>query len=246
MFSLVNTPGGTSDRTDGPVPGPAALTDVTSSSTPAAGPPRGPGELLALPTVSVDGSWAQAERWVAAAVAGDATAIGQIVRLTQADVWRFVAALAGRHEADDLTQETYLRALRALGGFEGRSGLRTWLLIIARRTVVDHLRRQSVRPRSADLDDWIEPAERAAARSRPGGRSSGAATEIADLLDRLAPDRREALVLTQLVGLGYAEAADVIGCPVGTVRSRVARGREQLAALLAGSEGLDGPSAAAR
>lgn len=199
-----------------------------------------PAGLLALLLVSVDGSWAQAERWVPSAVAGDAAAVQQIVRLTQADVWRFVASLAGRDDADDLTQETYLRALRALGGFEGRSGLRTWLLVIARRTVVDHLRRQASRPRSADLDDWTIPAERAAARWRASGRGSGAATEITDLLDRLPVDRREALVLTQLVGLGYAEAADVIGCPVGTVRSRVARAREELASLLAGADGRDG------
>lgn len=190
--------------------------------------------------------WAQAERWVAAAVAGDPTAVQEIVRCTQADVWRFVASLVGRDDADDLTQETYLRALRALGGFEGRSGLRTWLLVIARRTVVDHLRRQAARPRAADLEDWVAPAERAAARWRTDGRSSGSATEVTDLLDRLPADRREALVLTQLVGLGYAEAADVIGCPVGTVRSRVARAREELAALLAAGRGHEGPSAAAR
>ncbi|TKV60932.1 sigma-70 family RNA polymerase sigma factor [Nakamurella flava] len=196
--------------------------------------------------MSTDGSWAQAERWVPAAVAGDPTAVDQLIRCTQADVWRFIASLAGRGEADDLTQETYLRALRALGGFEGRSGLRTWLLVIARRTVVDHLRRQASRPRTADLDDWTVPAERAAARWRPSSRSSGAATEVTDLLDRLPVERREALVLTQLVGLGYAEAADVIGCPVGTVRSRVARAREELATMLAAGGGQEGPSAAAR
>lgn len=193
-----------------------------------------------MPFVSVDGSWAQAERWVAAAVAGDPAAVQQVIRLTQADVWRFVAALVGRDDADDLTQETYLRALRALGGFEGRSGLRTWLLVIARRTVVDHLRRQAARPRAADLDDWVEPAERAAARWRPGARGSGASTEVNDLLDRLPADRREALVLTQIVGLSYAEVAEVTGCPVGTVRSRVARARSDLAAMLAAADGTGG------
>ena len=181
-----------------------------------------------------------------AAVAGDPAAVGQLIRCTQADVWRFVASLAGREEADDLTQETYLRALRALGGFEGRSGLRTWLLVIARRTVADHLRRQAVRPRRADVEDWVTAADEAGSRQRPVPHSTGAAVELTVLLDQLPAERREALVLTQLIGLSYAEAAAVTDCAVGTIRSRVARGRTELAALLAGSQGDEGPSAAAR
>lgn len=181
-----------------------------------------------------------------AAVAGDPAAVGELVRCTQADVWRFVAALGGRSEADDLTQETYLRALRALGGFEGRSGLRTWLLVIARRTVADHLRRQAVRPRQADVEDWVATAERAAVDPRAVEGSTGHAVELRQLLDQLPAERREALVLTQILGLSYAEAAAVTDCPVGTIRSRVARGREELAAALAAGQGHEGPSAAAR
>lgn len=180
-----------------------------------------------------------------AAVAGDPVAVEQLIRCTQADVWRFVASLGGRAEADDLTQETYLRALRALGGFEGRSGLRTWLLVIARRTVADHLRRQAVRPRQADVEDWVAAAEQAGARRLPAG-AGGPAVELLELLETVPAERREALVLTQLIGLSYAEAAAVTDCAVGTIRSRVARGREELADVLARSQAGDGPSAAAR
>ncbi|HEX6681643.1 MAG TPA: sigma-70 family RNA polymerase sigma factor, partial [Candidatus Limnocylindrales bacterium] len=71
---------------------------------------------------------------------GDPLAQVAFVRATQAEVWRFCAALVDTSSADDLTQETFLRAFRALPRFEGRSSARTWLLGIARRTCADHLR----------------------------------------------------------------------------------------------------------
>src|ERR1051325_5876885 len=75
-----------------------------------------------------------------AARAGDPVAQAAFVRATQADVWRFTAALVDPGTADDLTQETFLRAFRALPAFEARSSVRTWLLGIARRACADHLR----------------------------------------------------------------------------------------------------------
>jgi RNA polymerase sigma-70 factor, ECF subfamily len=81
-----------------------------------------------------------ASAWALAARGGDPHAQAAFVRATQAEVWRFTAALVDAGCADDLTQETYLRAFRALAGFEGRSSARTWLLGIARRVCADHLR----------------------------------------------------------------------------------------------------------
>ena len=80
-----------------------------------------------------------------AAGGGDRAALSEFIRATQAEVWRFVARLAGRQAADDLTQETYLRVLGALADFKGRSSARTWLLAIARRTVADRLRHEAAR-----------------------------------------------------------------------------------------------------
>ncbi|MEV8097547.1 sigma-70 family RNA polymerase sigma factor [Kitasatospora sp. NPDC085879] len=160
------------------------------------------------------------------------------VRATQRDVWRFVAHLAGTDAADDLAQETFLRALRSLPGFAGRSSARTWLLSIARRTVIDRYRSAAVRPRCADVPDWEEAVE----RHRPavtGGFEDGIA--LGDLLARVPEQRREAFVLTQVVGMSYGEAAEVAGCPIGTVRSRVARAREQLVALLREAEAAADP-----
>jgi RNA polymerase sigma-70 factor, ECF subfamily len=158
---------------------------------------------------------------------GDRAALAEWVRATQRDVWRFVAHLAGTAVADDLTQETYLRAMGSLHRFAGRSSSRTWLLSIARRVVVDQLRTASVRPRLADTPDWqhaVESPERAV-------RGFEDIVELRVLLDALDPERREALLLTQVLGLSYGEAAEVCGCPVGTIRSRVFRAREDLLAF---------------
>ncbi|MGS2616556.1 sigma-70 family RNA polymerase sigma factor [Micromonospora sp. LZ34] len=159
--------------------------------------------------------------WALAARDGDPVAQAAFVRLTQAEVWRFAAALVDPDSADDLTQETYLRAFRALPAFEGRSSARTWLLGIARRACADHLR-AVVRRRRLD--------ERLAAHAwtdRPHPDPAGH-LGAADLVRRLPAERRGAFVLTQLLGLSYAEAAVVEGVPVGTIRSRVARARADL------------------
>ncbi|ANZ39887.1 RNA polymerase subunit sigma [Lentzea guizhouensis] len=163
-----------------------------------------------------------------AAGAGDRDALERFIRSTQRDVWRLVAHLAGVGVADDLTQDVYLRALRSLPGFEGRSSARTWLLSIARRTVVDHIRAKVVRPSIAWSADYQQASDtgQAAEHSRSAGFED--VVELNLMLAGLAPERREALLLTQVLGLSYAEAAEVCGCPVGTVRSRVARAREDL------------------
>ncbi|MFC5724326.1 sigma-70 family RNA polymerase sigma factor [Streptomyces gamaensis] len=172
--------------------------------------------------------------WALAARGGDADAVDRFIRATQNDVRRYVARLSGDPQgADDLLQETYLRALNGLPRFEGRSSARTWLLSIARRTVVDRLRRNAARPRLSDTDDWQSAVERTQPAELPGFDEGVA---LSQLLDRLPCERREAFVLTQLLGLPYAEAALVTGCPVGTVRSRVARARESLIGQLRTAE----------
>ncbi|SCL34611.1 RNA polymerase sigma-70 factor, ECF subfamily [Micromonospora pallida] len=162
-----------------------------------------------------------ATQWALTARSGDPVAQAAFVRLTQAEVWRFVAALIDPDNADDLTQETYLRAFRALPAFEGRASARTWLLGIARRACADHLR-TVVRRRRLD--------ERLAAQAHTDRPHPDPAGHLgaADLLRRLPAERREAFVLTQVLGLSYAEAAAVGDVPVGTIRSRVARARGDL------------------
>lgn len=167
--------------------------------------------------------------WALAAGLGDREAAELFVHATYDDVRRFVAHLtADVRGAEDLTQETFERALPSLSGFAGRSCARTWLLAIARRVVVDRYRRASARPRIADTADWLIAADRAQPRHQPGFEESVAFT---DALRALEPGRRQAFVLTRLLGLSYAEAAELLSCPVGTIRSRVARARRDLAAV---------------
>ena len=129
-------------------------------------------------------------------------------------------------EVEDLVQETYLQAVRSAAGFRGDGSPVAWLSI-ARNVCAGHVRR---RQRSRRLVERLIPEVvdhvPVVDRSTP------------QLLDGLAADRREAFALTQVVGLSYEEAAEVIGCPIGTVRSRVARARSDLLAAVRRSEAM--------
>jgi RNA polymerase sigma-70 factor (ECF subfamily) len=173
------------------------------------------------------------------AAAGDRAAEEAFVARTIDDVWRYCAHLVGPGHADDATQATFLRALRSIGTFRGESTAKTWLLGVARNTCLD-LRRSLAR--RARLDEHV--------RSQPRPfdvalHAHHVPPELDELLADLSPDRREAFVLTQVVGLPYEAAAQVIGVPIGTIRSRVARARADLLAMVdAGEEprAEDGPA----
>ncbi|MFI6037254.1 sigma-70 family RNA polymerase sigma factor [Streptomyces sp. NPDC051315] len=168
--------------------------------------------------------------WALAARGGDTDAVERFVRALHRDVQRYVAHLCADPQAvDDLAQDTFLRALGSLHRFEGRSSARAWLLSIARRAVIDSYRYAAARPRPCDVPDWRVAVELSQPRGLPGFDDGIA---LLDLLASLPDERREAFVLTQMVGLPYAEAAEVSACPVGTVRSRVARARATLMDLL--------------
>lgn len=200
------------------------LRPVNSSTTMRRNHPVGAG--LRWWTMSGAGSDDDAVTALASAAArGDAAALEAFIKATQSDVWRFVAYLFDSAHADDLTQETFLRAIGAIGRFSARSSARTWLLAIARHVVADHIRYLRSRPRSAPGAD----PEQLLNRDRPA-RGFEDVVEVNTLIAGLTADQREALLLTQLFGLSYADAAAVCDCPVGTIRSRVARARDALLA----------------
>jgi RNA polymerase sigma-70 factor (ECF subfamily) len=157
---------------------------------------------------------------------GDRDAASAFVRRTQPEVWRLCARLGDRVHADDLTQEVYLRALPALARYRGDASARTWLLQIARHVCADHVRR-STRTRSL-LTRLAQRTDRGDAVAAP----QTGEVELDDAVSSLEPDRRAAFVLTQVVGLSYAEAAEVCEVPIGTIRSRVARARSDLLAAV--------------
>lgn len=149
---------------------------------------------------------------------GDVVALAAFARATYRDVWRFCAYLDQPGAADDLTQEVYVRAIRALPAFRGECSARTWLIAIARRTVADAVRSRRRRRRfdqrsSATVDSAPDPT---------------GAVDLRQVIAQLDDDQRRAFVMTQVAGLSYAEAAHVCACPVGTIRSRVARARAAL------------------
>ena len=156
---------------------------------------------------------------------GDRAALTELIRATQHDVWRLCAHLVDPAAADDLAQETYLRAVPALRGFRGDAPLRAWLLTIARRVCAAEIK---TRQRARETDAYLAASLPAAqAPSDPGLRA-----ELIQLLSSLDQDRRAAFVLTQVLGCSYAETASICGVPVGTIRSRVARARADLDDLL--------------
>lgn len=143
------------------------------------------------------------------------------MRVSQRDVRTVCAHLGDTDTVDDLVQDTYCRAFRSLPRFRNDGTARSWLLAIARNTCADATRRRIRRRRRMSADELPDVAV-----------ADERWTEVDELVGHLDDDRRDAFVLTQLVGLSYAEAAAVCGCPVGTIRSRVARAREDLFAAL--------------
>jgi RNA polymerase sigma-70 factor (ECF subfamily) len=161
------------------------------------------------------------------AASGDSSAREALIRATYADVWRLCAALVDRQSADDLAQESFIRAMRGLSRFRGDSSARTWLIAVARHTCMDELR-------SLDRRRRRDASSAALRRDRePLVPDASETSTVDDLLGRLEPHRRAAFFLTQHLDFSYAEAAAVCECPVGTIRSRVARARADLLALLA-------------
>lgn len=168
------------------------------------------------------------------AQAGDRTALRQFVAETQHDVAVLCRYLGDRDNSDDLAQQTYERAIASLHRYRADGPAKHWLLTIARRTCADaarrRIRRRRLRQEVIDLrrdDTTVAPID-------------AFLPEWTELLDTLGADRRAAFVVTQLNGLRYDEAAQVLGVPIGTIRSRVSRAREQLVSAIEASENPDG------
>jgi RNA polymerase sigma-70 factor (ECF subfamily) len=161
---------------------------------------------------------------VAAAGDGDVGAFSFLVRRYQGDVWRLSFQLV-RDEAlaDDVTQESFLRAYRFLPRYRGDSKFSTWLFSIVRNCALDELRRAGRRRR---LSDRLE------GEPRPSGSEAGVRLEVAEALSELSLELRTPVVLIDMFGLSYGEVARMLGVPVGTIKSRVHRARHQLAEAL--------------
>jgi RNA polymerase sigma-70 factor (ECF subfamily) len=167
-------------------------------------------------------------RLVAAAQHGDDVALGELGRRAQPAVWRLCRALGDPADAEDLTQDSFLRAINSLSSYRFESPFLPWLLTIARRTCVDHVRKNDRRRRLARRLTGEAREEFVRADD----------SDVHALIEHLEPERRLAFQLTQVVGLSYDEAAEICQCPVGTIRSRVARARSELLDTVRQAEAL--------
>jgi RNA polymerase sigma-70 factor (ECF subfamily) len=138
--------------------------------------------------------------------------------------------------AEDLVQETYLRAYRFFHKFRPGTNCRAWLLTIQRRLFLNQYRQKKHEPEWVDLEKLDRDYE-AMLAGEPNGRPSdpeaifclkSLGDEVASALGELPEDFRTAIVLVDIEGLTYDEAAEVMECPVGTIRSRLSRGRRML------------------
>lgn len=179
---------------------------------------------------------------VDAAQGGDRAALDQLLRLHQPRIHAVCRRITGNDtDALDATQDALIAIVRGLPRFDGRARFSTWAYRIATNTCLDELRRRKRRPDlgatddvgGTHLDHQTDHAGPGASRTADSGADQVVERLAIDAaLARLGPDFRAAVVLRDLCQLEYAEIAEVLDVPVGTVRSRIARGRGQLADLL--------------
>jgi len=177
-------------------------------------------------------------------LAGDAAAWEEIVQTYNRRIYNICYRFAGTsHDAEDLTQEVFIKMYRTLSSYDsGKGAFVTWITTITRNLLVDHFRKtkqdrmtdsidsaatdhEDAQPLSEQIQDQSAPPD-ARVRSREAGESVHAA------LARLSPELREAVILRDLQDMDYREIATVLRVPEGTVKSRINRGRAELARLL--------------
>lgn len=173
------------------------------------------------------------------AQAGESHAFDLLVQRYERRVLRLIARLVpGRMEAEDVAQDTFLRAYRNLGQFRGEAKFFTWLYRIAINSAKDFLRRKAEYDVTFSENELIDgpppPSCEACHLDTPDGilMSKEIAYEVYAALNALTVDIRAAILLRELAGMSYKEIALTLGCPVGTVRSRVFRAREFMAGRL--------------
>lgn len=162
-------------------------------------------------------------------VAGDREAFDEIMRHHEDRVFSVcLRIMANREMALDATQDTFLMVFRKADQFQGKSALGTWIYRIAVNTCYDHLRKAK-RRRAETIPENFDPQDPSAEEAL---NSAGMRPEIQDALDQLPPDFRTAIVLSDIEGMGLPEVSAVLGVPIGTVKSRLFRGRRLLAQRL--------------
>lgn len=168
---------------------------------------------------------------------GDASAFEEIFEAYQGMIYNLALRYcADPTRAEDLAQEALLKIATKLHTFRGRSSLKTWIYQVAVNSFRSRLRKRRLDTRS--LDEESGPREPVDQTVSPEDRAYGSELnqQLARALARLPEAFREAVVLRDVEGLSYREIAEILGCRPGTVRSRIARGREALRHTFGGRE----------
>ncbi len=179
------------------------------------------------------------EQLVARVQGGDVRAFELLVRKYQNKIIQLVSRLVGDADAPDVAQETFIKAYRAIGGFQGNSAFYTWLYRIGINTAKNHLVAQSRRPSGQNNID-VADAELYGHTDHLSDVDTPEATllseeikeKVVEAIAALPPDLRKAITLRELEGLSYEEIAEAMDCPIGTVRSRIFRAREAIDAVV--------------
>lgn len=167
-------------------------------------------------------------------VGGDLTAFDELIARHQSRVFGIcLRMLKDRHDAFDATQDTFVTLFRKADRYRAEAAFTTWLYRVTTNVCYDHLRRQQ-RKRTESLPDHVDPKD-------PQGEDAFASADlrpaITDALAALQPEFRAAVILVDLEGMALDSAAETLGVPVGTVKSRVFRGRRQLSEQLGNLRG---------
>jgi RNA polymerase sigma-70 factor (ECF subfamily) len=200
--------------------------------------------LSSKPTGAVDwAAWGAAQRLdtdanlVARCLAGEQGAWDELIKTHTKRVYALCYRFTGRdNEAQDLTQDVFLRVFKTLGSFRaGEGSLAVWLTRLTRNLLVDHYRRTKYERVTDAIEEKLSVLEeRTAQSSRTDGMLAGreAGELLQQALQKLSPELREAVILRDLQEMGYREIACVLNIPEGTVKSRLNRGRAELARVL--------------
>ena len=172
------------------------------------------------------------EQLIEGCLKGDQHAWNLIVTRYRRKVFNVAYKFVGRHDmAEDLTQDVFLKIFKALGTFDRRANFQTWLISVSRNLCIDHYR--SVRKEREMLDRSIDSADMSLVSSEPDAlvtlESGDRRAMLHRALARLPDTLRAAVLLRDIQELSYREIADRLALPEGTVKSRINRGRKELA-----------------
>lgn len=175
------------------------------------------------------------EKLISRAAAGDGAAFSELMTIHEKRMYAVALRMcANREDAQDCLQDAMLRVYRSIGGFKGQSSFSTWVYRITMNTCLDELRRRKTRS-AASLDNMLEGGW-APTDGGNGPEKQAVASEQRRVLNsaiaELPEDMRSAIVLRDVQGFSYEEIADMLGVNIGTIKSRISRGREKLRQIL--------------